>query len=570
MSSRDTFSPHTEPSKGVSSPGKDGQHCSGVPYQQTRVKQKQGLVSLPARAPNTVRTEQMDDPIEAPTRPPQHMGRLPLSQSPSERGVVSVSAELPTAENSPQSGDRPLRSPEKRQAAGLRMSIPVPLSHSGRCSSHKLEQVEEDLPLPPSRPDSSLPPKTSRLRRLRAGYRLSASFRSLVARVPSRLHPTRRRPRHRAMGARRMAESSRENVLSLSRFQFLKNLYSRRYEAPVALALSNAPRGSTRDQYEHCWKDFQRWLTSNPSKPISKGSVLLYLTHLAQTRGLSPKTVLVYRNALKLPLLHGFNVDTSDREFSLLARSQFLQNPPPKKLIPAWNPNKVLSMLEQPEFLNHRATPHRLLMKTLFLVALATGNRVSEIAAFTRVGSKILPGSKKAIIAVRPGFLYKNQTMDRSPPNIVIKALLDQNLTHNRLCPVDSLRCWLALSDPWGIDAIFANPKSHKKMNRGAVSQLLVTTINRSQPGVLAKAHDLRKVSATFAWARGVPPHQIIQTMFWKSTSVFLDKYLVPLQTDQWEYFHQGYTPFSCILAIKSVVHIFIYLVHFSTLLNIQ
>ena len=83
--------------------------------------------------------------------------------------------------------------------------------------------------------------------------------------------------------------------------------------------------------------------------------------------------------------------------------------------------------------------------------------------------------------------------MDRSPPNIVIKALLDQDLTPNRLCPVDSLCCWLALSDPWGIDAIFANPKSHKKMNRGAVSQLLVTTINRSHPGVLAKAHDVRK-----------------------------------------------------------------------------
>ena len=533
MSSRDTFSPLTKSPTGIRSPDKDRQHRCSVPYQQTGVQQEQDLVSLSPRASSTVRSEQLDNPIEASTRSPQHMGRLPISKSPSEGGVVSISTELPDAENSPKSGDRPLCSPRKRQTADLRVSIPVPLSHSGRCSSHELEQVEEDLPLPPSRSDSGLPPKASRIQRLRAGHRPSASFRSLVARVPSRLHPNRRRPRHRAMGARRMAESQRENVLSLSRFQFLQNLYSRKYEAPVALALSNAHRGSTRDQYEHCWKDFQRWLTSNPSKPIAKGPVLLYLTHLAQTRGLSPKTVLVYRNALKLPLLHGFNINTSDREFSLLARSQFLQNPPPKKLIPAWNPNKVLSMLEQPEFLNHRATPHRLLMKTLFLVALATGNRVSEIAAFTRVGSKILPGSKKAIIAVRPGFLYKNQTLDRSPPNIVIKALLDQNLSPNRLCPVDSLRCWLALSDTWGVDAIFANPKSHKKMNRGAVSQLLVTTINRSQPGVLAKAHDVRKVSATFAWARGVPPHQIIQTMFWKSTSVFLDKYLVPLQTDQ-------------------------------------
>ena len=61
--------------------------------------------------------------------------------------------------NTPHSGDRPLRSPGKRQVAGLRMPIPVPLSHSGGCPSHELEQVEEDLSLPPSRPDPSLPPK---------------------------------------------------------------------------------------------------------------------------------------------------------------------------------------------------------------------------------------------------------------------------------------------------------------------------------------------------------------------------------------------------------------------------
>ena len=410
MSGSHTLSPQTGSSKGLSYPGEDRQHGCGIPHQQAGIEQEQDPVTLPARAPNTVRAEQMDNPGKASTRPPQHMGGLPLSQSPSASGVVPVSTELSTANDTPQPRDRPLCSPGKRQAAGLRMPVPVPLNHSGRHPSHELEQAEEDLPLPPSRPDPNLPPKARKLRRLRAGHRSSTSLRSLVARVPSRLHPARRRPGRRAMGAGRVAASSRENILSLSRFQFLKDLYSLSYEAPVALALSNAHRGSTRDQYEHCWKDFQHWLTSNPTKPISKDSVLLYLNHLAQTRKLSPKTVLVYRNALKLPLLHGFNIDTSDREFSLLARSQFLQNPPPKKLIPAWNPNKVLSMLEQPEFLNHRATSHRLLMKTLFLVALATGNRVSEIAAFTRVGSKnkILPGSKKAIIAVRPGFLYKN------------------------------------------------------------------------------------------------------------------------------------------------------------------
>ena len=174
-------------------------------------------------------------------------------------------------------------------------------------------------------------------------------------------------------------------------------------------------------------------------------------------------------------------MNTSDREFSLLAKSKFLQNPPPKSIIPAWNPNKVLSMVEQPEYGNHRATPSRLLMKTLFLIALASGNRVSEIAAFTRVGSSILPWSKKAILDVQPDFLDKNQTMDRSPPNILIKALLNKDHTTHRLWLVDALRCWLAMSDPWNIDYVFINPKSRKKMNRGDISiSLLPPSTNPS------------------------------------------------------------------------------------------
>ena len=175
---------------------------------------------------------------------------------------------------------------------------------------------------------------------------------------------------------------------------------------------------------------------------------------MARSKELRPKTILVYRNSLKLPLLYGFSINSSDREFSLLARSQFLSNPPPKKIIPAWKPNKVLSMFEQPEFTNSRATPSRLLMKTLFLVALASGNRVSKLAAFSRAGSKILPGSKKAILAVHPGFLYKNQTMDCTPPNIVISALLNPDKSPHRLCPVDALRHWLLISEPWGEDTV--------------------------------------------------------------------------------------------------------------------
>ena len=241
--------------------------------------------------------------------------------------------------------------------------------------------------------------------------------------------------------------------------QFIKKLYAQCYDEPVAQALSVALCTSTRNQYEHWWKDFQQWLTSNPTKSVSKASIVLYLPNLAQSRELSPKTILVYWNSLKLPLLLCFNINTSDREFSVLARSQFIHknhNHPPKRIIPAWNLNKVLSMLELPQYGNHRSTPSRLLMKTLFLIALASGNRVSEIAAFTRIGSSILPDS------ILSSYTRTRPWTDPLP-NINLKALLNKDHSPHRLCPVNALRCWLAMSDPWDIDSIFINPKNLAK-----------------------------------------------------------------------------------------------------------
>ena len=182
-------------------------------------------------------------------------------------------------------------------------------------------------------------------------------------------------------------------------------------------------------------------------------------------------------------------------------------------------------MLEQPQFELHRASTHFLLMKTLFLVALATGNRVSELAAMTRIAILFTPDKGKVTIPIRPGFLYKNPSLAHSPPNIIIRALLnkDGSLT------VNALHCWLNHSQEWGSDAVFLDSKSHSPLNSGRISSCLVCTINLAIPRSFAKAHDVRKISASLAWARGVPPQDIIRNMFWKSFTVFVKKYLIPL-----------------------------------------
>ena len=149
----------------------------------------------------------------------------------------------------------------------------------------------------------------------------------------------------------------------------------------------------------------------------------------------------------------------------------------------------------------------------------------------SRHSSSFGPNDTQVVTPIRPGFLYKNQSMARTPPNIVIPALLHKS--HHALCPVKALKRWLQVSAPWGSDSVFVNPQSKRPMNRGAISLQLVKTINSALPDVFAKAHDVRKISASLAWARGVAPQDITKFMFWTTSSVFIAKYLSPISDTQ-------------------------------------
>ena len=161
-------------------------------------------------------------------------------------------------------------------------------------------------------------------------------------------------------------------------------------------------------------------MPSTSKSSICKGSILLYMLELSFSRKLKPKNILVYRNALHLPLLHGFHINTKDKEFSMLAHHQFIFNHPCQHLIPNWNPSRVLTdtMLERSEYniLTSHYYHSKLLSKTLV-------NRTAEIAAFSRHSLTFSPNNDQVTIPVRPGFLYKNQSLTCIPPNVVIPAL---------------------------------------------------------------------------------------------------------------------------------------------------
>ena len=181
-----------------------------------------------------------------------------------------------------------------------------------------------------------------------------------------------------------------------------------------------------------------------------------FLIYCENDRHLDPRTILNYRSQLRLPILQAFNINLTSENFSLLARSQFLRNPPQKQKIPQWSIDPILEMLSSPRFDTKTALSSDLFLKTLFLTALASGNRVSEFAAITRSGLRLT--KEEAFLPTRPDFLFKNQTSKHPlPPDITFPAIG----FNNTLCPVEALKVYLAKTQSMPHkDTLFVHPKS--------------------------------------------------------------------------------------------------------------
>ena len=278
-----------------------------------------------------------------------------------------------------------------------------------------------------------------------------------------------------------------------------------------------AHRSSTQRQYESAWKRFQRWLPSGPVT-VDTRLVLAYLNSLSTE--LAPRTILVHRNALKLPLSAAFGIDLDQEVFSLLARAQFKLNPPTRRLIPSWSLDSALESLQAKD--PSTFSLEELLFRTIFLVAVASGNRASELAGIDR--SRIAFSSRGVSLPVREGFLFKNQTMFHAPSPISFPSL---GAGDDSLCPVSALREYLERSPPG--PTLFSHPSTGSPLNAGGVAFWMVKAITWLLPGSVPRAHDVRKLSLSLAYTRGLPISEIVSAGSWQSANTFIRRYLTSL-----------------------------------------
>ena len=224
-----------------------------------------------------------------------------------------------------------------------------------------------------------------------------------------------------------------------------------------------------------------------------------------------------------------------------------LERPPPIRTVPSWDLAVVLNYLMGPPFEPmEKASIKDLTLKTVFLVALASARRVSEIQALDFNSMRFLTqGDQHSVeLAFCPGFLAKNQSRDKQAEPISFPALsniIDKKEPDCVLCPVRALKWYRSrtLNSRTGRTQLFLQHRQDRaqaKVTAQSISRWISSVIKNSyavldssedlQKRANVRAHETRAWSTSWARANQVPTEQILRAATWRSNMTFCSHYL--------------------------------------------
>ena len=225
------------------------------------------------------------------------------------------------------------------------------------------------------------------------------------------------------------------------------------FSQAVAARIEAPQRVSTRAVYEAKWSIFTKWCLTHKvdfrSPPIK--SIADFLMYLFEDRKLQPSTIDGYRSAISDKLGNSALNISQDENLTRLLDSFHKDRPKGRRGIPSWNLSLVLHQLTKAPFepIKESSLKH-LTFKTVFLLALGSGKRRSEIHAWQNRNIRHQSDWSRVSLYPSPSFLSKNQLAKEGPGSVapvVIPALaptLDRSLRSDRsLCPVRTLRYYL-------------------------------------------------------------------------------------------------------------------------------
>ena len=268
---------------------------------------------------------------------------------------------------------------------------------------------------------------------------------------------------------------------------------------------------------------------------------------LFEVRHLAPKTIANYRTAIASALGSVEGVPLSLHPcLSKLLKAFSSSRPPERPRVPEWDLARVLRCLRSPAFEPPRweslEDRRRTTWKTVFLLALASSCRRSELQALSRDPRDLVFSDRGMSLRVVPGFLAKTAVPGLDPAPFFIPALTPfsgRDSADRLLCPVRTLQRYVELSG-----GLVPKERLFRKVRGGGspTSQTIASWISACvrfahshRPDLRVSAHEVRRMSASWAFHGGSHSvDEILQAGSWACQSTFTSFYLadVRLQPD--------------------------------------
>lgn len=203
---------------------------------------------------------------------------------------------------------------------------------------------------------------------------------------------------------------------------------------------------STINQYQGVWSKFLLYLASLRIRhhEVKINHVINFFSFYSESNNLAYKTLAVYKNALRLPLLFslGLNLDCPLVVHYMLGLHA-IKPPPSQRVMPPWDLSDLLLFLQSGEFHPLETCSFlRLTQKTLALILLASGRRIHEVTALSRDFRR---SGNKVVLFWPRGFRAKNYRVGHYPEDPSIRGM-----THFfagprdlRNCPVESWKIYV-------------------------------------------------------------------------------------------------------------------------------
>jgi hypothetical protein len=180
-------------------------------------------------------------------------------------------------------------------------------------------------------------------------------------------------------------------------------------------------------------------------------------------------------------------------------------------------------------------------LKTIFLLAIASGRRRKGLQALGCDSGHIRWGPSGVVLIPHPGFLAKNESQNYMAKRIYLpKMSTFSSVKGDRLlCPRRALSYYLTKTKKLRKLFITYKEGCHRAASHDAISKWIVRTISicyqcsKESDFSLARTHDTRSLSTSLALFNGLSMEEIMEAASWKSESTFTAHYLTIMSEER-------------------------------------